>query len=282
MRSPPLGHVLQFLDGFSRRMENLSSTLKTSCCIQFTDIRSMKIRTLIAGYVLALALFLFAERHPSSSSPTGFHAVVDLTHTIDARGLARQPAQQSVSPEQFETRIDAPARFARGLWTVDQIPTERLLAPLVVIDVGPNIGDHADYQISVEDIARWEAAHSQIPLGSVIIASTGWGSRWNSVKDYRNLDARGVMHFPGYSADAAKFLVAGRNALGLGIDTLSIDPGMSKDFAVRQYTLAHSVYQLENVANLDRAPAAGGMVVIAPTKLESGSSGPVRILALVR
>jgi len=180
------------------------------------------------------------------------------------------------------TRIDAPARFARGLWSVDQIPTERLIAPLVVLDVSANIANHPDYQISVEDIAQWEHVHDQIPLGSVVIARTGWDSRWNSVNDYRNADRKGIMHFPGYSPDAAKFLVEGRNALGLGIDTLNIDYGPSKDFPVRQYTLAHSVYQLENVANLDRAPVTGGMVVVAPTKLESGSSGPVRVLALVR
>jgi kynurenine formamidase len=243
----------------------------------------MKTRTLIVGYVLALALFLFAQRHPGSSSPTGFHSVVDLTHTIDARSWAYELADKSVSPpRRFGTRIDAPARFARGLWTVDQIPTDRLLAPLVVLDVSANIANHPDYQISVEDIARWEQAHNQIPLGSIVIVRTGWDSRWNSVNDYRNADRKGTMHFPGYSPDAAKFLVEGRNALGLGIDTLSIDYGPSKDFPVRQYTLAHSVYQLENVANLDRAPATGGMVVVAPTKLESGSSGPVRILALVQ
>ena len=243
----------------------------------------MKTRTLIVGYVLALALFLFAQRHPGSSSPTGFHAVVDLTHTIDARTLANQVAEKSASlPEQFETRIDAPAGFARGLWTIDQIPAERLLAPLVVLDVSANVAKYPDYQVSVEDIARWEQVHSQIPLGAVVIARTGWDSRWHSGKDYRNADPRGITHFPGYSQDAARFLVEGRSALGLGIDTLSIDHGASKDFPVRQYTLAHSVYQLENVANLDRAPAAGGMIVVAPAKLESGSSGPVRILALLR
>ena len=242
----------------------------------------MKTRTLIVGYVLALALFLFAQRHPGSASPTGFHAVVDLTHPIDAQALSYQPGERlSLSPAQFDTRIDAPARFARGLWTVDQIPAERLLAPLVVLDVRASMQSNADYQISVEDIARWEQAHSQIPLGSVVIARTGWDSRWHSGKDYRNADPNGIPHFPGYSKDAARFLVEGRSALGLGIDTLSIDHGPSRDFPVRQYTLAHSVYQLETVANLDRAPASGGMVVVAPTKVESGSSGPVRILALV-
>jgi kynurenine formamidase len=243
----------------------------------------MKIRTLIVGYVLALALFLFAQRHPGGSSPTEFRAVVDLTHAVDAHSLASETTGKSLlSPQLFGTRIDAPSHFARGLWTVDQIPTERLIAPLVVLDVTANTSNLPDYQISVADIARWEQAHSQIPLGSVIMARTGWDSRWNSIKEYRNLDRSGTMHFPGYSQDAAKCLIEGRNALGLGIDTLNVDYGPSKDFPVRQYTLSHSVYQLENVANLDHAPATGGMVVVAPTKLESGSNGPVRILALVR
>jgi kynurenine formamidase len=273
------------LHGISRRSILTAILGQTS----EVDQKLMKTRTLIVGYVLALALFLFGQRHPGLPSPTGFHSVVDLTHSIDSPHQLRTVASvdkeyfgRSASSVEFGTRIDAPAHFARGLWTVDQIPAERLIAPLVVLDVSVKVENHPDYQISVEDIANWEQAHSQIPLGSVVIARTGWDSRWNSVKDYRNTDLKGTMHFPGYSEDAAKFLVEGRNVLGLGIDTLNIDHGQSKDFPVRRYTLAHSVYQLENVANLDRAPATGGMAVVAPTKLQSGSSGPVRILALVR
>jgi kynurenine formamidase len=240
-------------------------------------------RTLIVGYVLALALFLFGQRHPDSSAPTEFHTVVDLTHSMGAPARPGEPARKSIpSSELFETRIDAPAHFAYGLWTLDQIPTERLIAPLVVLDVTASAANHSDYQISVEDIARWEQVHNQIPLGSVVIARTGWDLRWHSVKDYRDATSRGAMHFPGYSSDAAKFLVEGRNTVGLGIDTPNLDYGPSKDFPVRQYTLSHSVYELENVANLDRAPATGGTVVVAPAKLENGSSGPVRLLALVR
>jgi kynurenine formamidase len=249
----------------------------------------MKSRTLIVGYVLALALFLFGQRHPTSPTPTGFHAVVDLTHSIDPKAGDQVKTAARVNKEYFltnpssaapfETRIDAPAHFARGLWTVDQIPTERLIAPLVVLDVSANAKNHPDYQISVEDIAAWEQAHNQIPLGSVVIARTGWDSDWKSAP--RNA-ASNPMHFPGYSPDAAKFLVEGRNVLGLGIDTPNIDNGPSKNFAVREYTLSHSVYQLENVANLDRVPPVSATVVVAPTKLESGSSGPVRILALVQ
>jgi kynurenine formamidase len=262
----------------------------------------MRTRTFVVGYVLALALFLFAQRHPDAAQPTGFHGVVDLTHSINASvptyELAEKSAYQvktvatieknkyfarNISlPEHFGTHIDAPAHFARGGWTVDQIPAERLVAPLVVLDVSAKVKGNPDYQVSVEDIAAWEREKGDMPLGAVVMARTGWDSRWNSVKDYRNADAKGVMHFPGYSEDAAKFLVEGRNVVGLGIDTLSIDYGPSKDFAVHQYTLAHSLYHLENVANLDRAPAEGAVVVVAPMKLEGGSGGPVRILALVR
>ncbi len=52
--------------------------------------------------------------------------------------------------------------------------------------------------------------------------------------------------------------------------------------AVHEYTLAHSVYHLENVANLERVPDAGAVVVVAPMKLEGEVDGPVRILALTR
>jgi len=260
----------------------------------------MKIRTFIVGCVLALALFLFAQRRSDSAQPSGFSHVLDLTHAINSHvptyELSEQSAYQAKTvatiekdhyfarnislPEHFGTHIDAPAHFAPGMWTVDQIPPERLIAPLVVMDVSANVKENSDYQISVEDIAKWEQGHGQIPLGAVAMTHTGWDSRWESVKDYRNADAKGVMHFPGYSLDAAKFLVEGRNVVGLGIDTLSIDYGPSTDFPVHQYTLAHSLYHLENVANLDRAPASGGIVVVAPMKLEGGSGGPVRILAL--
>ncbi len=263
---------------------------------------SMKIRTFIVGCALALALFLFAHNHPDATPSNGYKSVVDLTHALGTSvptfEITEKPAFQAKTvatidkdgyfareislPEHFGTHLDAPAHFARGLWTVDQIPPERLVAPLAVIDVSANVKGNADYQVSVDDIAQWEQAHGQISPNSVVIANTGWYARWNSVEQYRNPDAKGVMHFPGYSLEAAKFLAEARNVVGLGIDTLSIDYGPSKDFTVHQYTMAHSLYHLENVANLDHVPATGATVVVAPMKLEGGSGSPVRILALIR
>jgi kynurenine formamidase len=263
----------------------------------------MKIHPLVIGYVFALALLLVGQqRHPSAPDPSGFRAIIDLTHAINAQtpafDVSTKPAfsaktvatlqkdkyfARTISlPEHFGTHIDAPAHFARGLWTVDQIPPERLIGPLVVVDVSENVKNNADYVVSLEDLGRWEKLHGQIPAGAIVITRTGWDARWNSPKNFRNADSKGVMHFPGYSPEAAKFLVEARNTFGLGIDTLSIDPGPSTDFPVHQYALAHSVYQLENVANLERLPATGAIVVVAPMKLEGGSGSPVRILALLK
>jgi len=263
----------------------------------------MKTRTLVVGAVLVLALLLLAQkRHTQQPDAAGFHAVVDLTHTINEKVPTFELSEKSpyeattvgtleknqyfarnISlPEHFGTHMDAPAHFARGMWTIDQVPPERLVAPLVVLDVSANVKNHPDYLVSVQDIAGWEHINGQIPPGAVVMVRTGWDGRWDSVRDFRNADARGIMHFPGYSLEAAKFLVAGRDVFGLGIDTLSADCGSSTDFPVHHYALAHSVYQLENVANLDRVPSTGAIVVVAPMKLEGGSGSPARILALVK
>lgn len=256
----------------------------------------MRIHTFVIGSVLALALFLFAQQRPGTTQPGSFREVVDLTHSLPASGFEKprksgfrletvalsEKMPSSQASEQFATRIDAPARLSRGMWTVDQIPAGRLIGPLVVLDVSASAKSNPDYEISVQDIARWEQANGQIPLGSVVMAHTGWGARWNSVKNYRNTDAQGGMHFPGYSRDAARFLAEGRNALGLGIDTANLDRGSTRKFGVGQYAAEHGLYLLTNVANLDRMPANGAVAMVAPAKVAGGSSAPVRILALVR
>jgi kynurenine formamidase len=263
--------------------------------IGFSVKEAMKIKALVIGYVLALALLLFGQHRAWTAQPGGFTGVVDLTHSYSGPADSREnrfsgPLRTATLIQKdarhiatsASTSIDAPAHLLRGMWTVDQIPPERLIAPLVVLDVTRQVRRNPDYEVSVEDIAQWEQIHGEIPAGAVVVARTGWGGRWNSMKDYRNTDKKGVMHFPGYSGDAARFLVEGRAALALGIDTLSVDPGSAKTLSVHEYTLAHSVYHLENVANLERVPDAGAVVVVAPMKLEGQVDGPVRILALTR
>ena len=182
--------------------------------------------------------------------------------------------------EHYGTHMDAPAHFPPGTTTIDKIPAEKFFAPAVVIDVRKEADRDPDYQLTVKRIEAWEEKHGKIPVGAIVVLRTGWATRWPDVVRYRNQDANGKMHFPGFSVEAAKVLLE-RKVSGLGCDTLSIDPGNSPDFPVHHLVLGAGVYQLENLADLQELPEAGAFLIAAPIKLEGGSGGAVRVIALV-
>ena len=182
--------------------------------------------------------------------------------------------------EHYGTHMDAPAHFPPGTTTVDKIPPEKFFGPAVILDVTAEAERDPDYQLNAKDIMRWEEKHGKIPAGAIAVLRTGWSKRWPDVARYRNQDVNGKMHFPGFSAEAAKILLE-RKVSGLGCDTLSIDPGNSADFPVHHLVLGAGVYQLENLADLSGLPEAGAFLIAAPIKLEGGSGGAVRAFALV-
>src|SRR5215813_7813821 len=182
--------------------------------------------------------------------------------------------------EHYGTHMDAPAHFPPGKTTVEKIAPEKFFGPAVVLDIRAEADKNADYQLSPAVIESWEKRHGKIPAGSIVVLRTGWASRWPDVQRYRNTDVQGAMHFPGFSVEAAKILLD-RKVSGLGCDTLSIDPGNSKDFPVHHLVLGANVYQLENLRDLTALPEAGALLIVAPIKLEGGSGGAVRVFALI-
>jgi kynurenine formamidase len=268
---------------------------------------------LTLAVALFLAVLMYANALPSfgqqkkAVSPddllrgagTGATRVVDMTYAINGK-LPAWPgddktfeAQLVATPEKdgylarsfwmlehYGTHMDAPAHFPPGKFTLDQIPVAHFFGPAVVIDVREEVIKDPDYRLSAARIEKWEAAHGRIPSGAIVLMRTGWASRWPDQARYRNMDENKVMHFPGFSVESAKLLIA-RGAVGLGIDTLSIDYGASKDFEVHHIDLPAGLYNLENLANLDQLPEAGAFVIAAPIKLEGGSGGPVRVFALL-
>jgi kynurenine formamidase len=183
--------------------------------------------------------------------------------------------------EHTGTHLDAPNHFAAGQIPVDKIPLDQLFAPAAVIDVRESVAKNADYQLTPDDIRVWEEAHGRIKTNSVVMMYTGWDTRWTDFETYKNADRSGTLHFPGFSPEATKLLVDERNVAGIGIDTLSVDYGMSKDFAVHHISHGKGKYHLENVANLGTMPPSGAWLIVAPMKIENGTGGPARIFALV-
>jgi len=233
--------------------------------------------------------------------PFSLQRIIDLSHAVAAEapnweGTAPALTAEVVSSHEHDgfyvrrvsldehasTHLDAPAHMSRTGWTVDRIPVERLLGPLVVFDIKHKAASDADCRLVVEDITAWESRHGRVPQGAIAIVRSGWAARWNSPESYRNAGLEGTLHFPGYSLEAARMLVGARQAAGLGIDTLSVDYGPSRDYEVHRYCAAQNVYHLENVANLDAVPESGATALVLPMKLENGSGAPVRIVAITR
>jgi kynurenine formamidase len=199
--------------------------------------------------------------------------------TLEQNGVL---SKAFASPEHLGTHIDAPNHFAKDQISVDQIKPESLFAPGVVIDVVGPVSLDPDFRLSVEHIKTWETQQGRIPDGAIVLLHTGWDRHWGDTLRYQNKDARGEMHFPAFSAAAAKFLVEERNVRGIGLDTMSMDYGVSKDFPVHKVVNGAGRYGLENVANLDKLPPRDFYLFVAPMKIETGSGGPTRIFAIVK
>lgn len=184
-------------------------------------------------------------------------------------------------PEHLGTHLDAPNHFEANQPALEEIPAKELFTPGVVIDVSIQSEQDADYRLTREDVQAWEKKHGRIPERAVVMLYTGWSRFWNNYERYKNQDVRGRLHFPGYSEEAARFLVEERKIQGVGIDTLSIDRGISENFGVHHVINGASKFGLENVARLDQLPARDFYLVIAPMKIEEGTGGPTRIFAVV-
>ncbi len=187
------------------------------------------------------------------------------------------------TPEHGGTHLDAPVHFGEGKWAADQIPLDRLIAQAAVIDVTSAAAKDRDYRLTRAAVEQFEKQHGRIAAGTIVVMRTGWSRHWPDAKAYLGDDTPGdasKLRFPGYGEDAGRLLVEGRQVAGLGIDTASIDYGRSQDYPVHRIAAARNVFNLENLTNLDRLPARGTTVIALPMKIEGGSGGPLRAVAI--
>ncbi len=253
-------------------------------------------KTVLAGGA-ASALAALPKVNAQTMTTLNLTNMADLTHTINADfpmfpGSAPAKITTVVTVkdngfygniwEFFEhtgTHLDAPAHFIDGGLTADKMPLESFIAPIAVIDIEAKTADDDDAMVSVEDITAWEAANGSLPDGVVVMMYSGWEKRLADPATYVNQRDDGTIHFPGFSPEAATFLVNERNITGIGVDTLSQDPGSSTTFDVHVTILGAGKYGIENVANLKAIPASGAYLIMGSLKIENASGGPVRLMA---
>lgn len=202
----------------------------------------------------------------------------DEQATVAEQGFA---LRRIILGEHSGTHLNAPAHFFPGGATVEQIPPRRLVLPAAVIDARPGCSANADHALDVAELDAWEAVHGRIPPGSLVILFSGWQDRWQDPRRFFNQDAGGRCHFPGFSLEAARFLIEARAAAGLGSDAHGVEPGLDEGYSVNRYALARSALVLENLCNLHLLPPLGATVAIGLPRLQGGSGAPVAVLAFV-
>jgi kynurenine formamidase len=236
----------------------------------------------------------------------GRHELVDLTHPFNSqtlywptspqrfelRELAHGPTEQGYfyssytlsAPEHGGTHLDAPIHFAEAGETADKVPLRRLVGLAVVIDVSAQAARDADYQLTPADIRAFEGRHGRIAKGSIVLLRTDWSRRWPDARAYLGDDTPGSaakLRFPSFGPDSARLLVEERGVGALGVDTASIDYGRSTDFMVHRIAMGANVPAFENLTGLSNLPATGALVIALPMKIEGGSGGPLRAIAIL-
>jgi kynurenine formamidase len=224
----------------------------------------MRIRSFIIAYALVLAILLFADRRPGSTRQDRYSHVVDLT---DAQNATAPHAAES------RTRIIAPDALIPGTWAAGQIPAERLVAPLVVMDL--NAGQDSSPQISLDDIAGWESRHGVIPQGAVIAIRRAHDVLQTNALSTNDMSAT---RFP-IASDAAQFLMDARYTIGFAVET---PVNLTSDRTLARQIALHGSYVVEGTARFTSLPATGSLIIVAPARNKKPGETAVRILAMVR
>ncbi|MFQ5744050.1 MAG: cyclase family protein [Acidobacteriota bacterium] len=263
--------------GVGENATNLGSTAST------TPMTAATLQRLAASDGVRLVDLTYPLSPDSLYWPTGSpfeHQILDWG--INDKGYWYASAAFS-SPEHLGTHLDAPIHFAEHGWTAAEIPIDRLFAAGVLVDISARSAEDADATLQPDDLTAWEAEHGPIPAEAAVIVRTGWAAKWPDWNEYYGSPTPkdvSTLHFPGVSVAAARALVE-RRAAAVGIDTASIDPGISTDFEAHQVLSAGSIFNLENLTRIDELPASGFVVVALPMKIAKGTGGPTRVVALL-
>ncbi|MEV6302156.1 cyclase family protein [Actinoplanes sp. NPDC051861] len=227
----------------------------------------------------------------------GRHGLRDLTYPLGPSFPAFAPGEEAVRRtvttveddgyymqewrviEHIGTHVDAPVHFTAGGRTATELLPSELVIPAVVVDIARRARRDADTVVTVEDLRAFERRYGRIPDGAAVLMYSGWGAKVGDADAYRGSDSAGGLHFPGFGAEACEWLLRHRRIRSLGVDTLSIDPGNSSTFDTHLILTGADRYGLENLAGLDRIPAAGATIFVGLVPYEGGSGGQARVLA---
>jgi len=207
--------------------------------------------------------------------PAAFSTAADPAtgrpYTIDRDGFR---AQFFSMVGQYGTHIDPPAHFDATGATVDEIPVKQMILPIVVFDLTPMLKSDPNHLLSVDDVHAWERIYGRVPAGSFAALRT------DMYKDWDNDPARFERNqFPAWSPAAIRFLYEQRGIIANGHESMDTDP--TPTLESETWLLKHGHWQIEVMANLDRVPATGALIVVSWPKPQHGLGFPARAFAIL-
>jgi kynurenine formamidase len=188
--------------------------------------------------------------------------------------------------EHTGTHLDAPIHWITGQDGDDvaSIDPAKLIGPACVIDKTAETEADPGYLLTAADLERWEQENGEFPDRAWVLLRTGWQSRAQDEAAFLNVGENGPVT-PGPDVEASRWLAEQRNISGFGVETVGIDAGAAGGFdpafPLHNLLLGAGRLGLTQLANLDRLPINGALIVVSPLKLVGGTGSPSRVFALV-
>jgi kynurenine formamidase len=165
---------------------------------------------------------------------------------------------------QYGTHVDPPAHFAEDGITMDRIPLKQMLLPLIVLDDTPYFAKDPNHAFSVDDLRAWEKKNGRVPQGLLRRAA------------HRHVQGLGPRS---RALDTVKFLIEQRGVTAIGHE--SMDTDITDKMESETYILQHGHFQIEVMANLDKLPPRGALIIVTWPKVKDGLGFPARALAIL-
>ncbi|HXG78721.1 MAG TPA: cyclase family protein [Methyloceanibacter sp.] len=198
------------------------------------------------------------------------YAVKGEAYTYAKHGF--EATEYVLRTDQLGTQLDPPAHWAPEYPAIDELPATYAIRPLVVISIADQVKTNPNYALQVADIETWERKHGRIPEGSVVFVRSDWSKAWPDPK------LATLKEFPGVGLEALKFLHEQRKILFHGHEPLDTDS--TPTLEGEHWLMHHGYAQAEGVANLDKVPETGALVIIGYPKFGGGLGGYARYVAV--
>jgi len=174
---------------------------------------------------------------------------------------------------QYGTHVDPPAHFSETGITMDQIPLKQMILPLIVLDDTPYLAKDPNHAFSLEDLHTWEKRHGLVPKGSFVALRTDMYKDWDNPEKFKRRP------FPAWAFETIKFLYEKRGAVATGHESLDTDT--TEKMVSETWLLKQGHYQIEAMANLDKVPPKGALIVVTWPKVKNGLGFPARAFAIL-